>query len=428
MASVFKRKRRVTRNGRTVVVEAKKYTVQYSGADGKVHRQTAYTDRERSWTLAVKLERDAQSGEHAKHRKTPLSAHLDVFRRQLKEKERTAKHVRITCNRIAKVFQGCGFVRLADVAVSEIEEWLAEERELGIGIQTRNYYVAALKQFFSWMVKSKRAASSPVVDLEKLNAETDVRRVRRVLGPDELPRLIDAAQHGEPFRAVLYLLAVRTGLRASECASLTAESFDLTGRTVTVQAAYSKRRRTDTLPLRSDLARLLVEWLSGRTGPLWPGTWLERSARMIRRDLEAAGIPYETAEGVFDFHGLRHQFISDLARSGVHPKVAQELARHSTIALTMDRYSHVLSQQKVDALETLPALPLTQDLTQPIAPTCPETAQPVTKGGGVSVPIPTTEPLGASGVGTACPDLSPDDPSSGAGTRTPDTRIMIPLL
>ena len=26
---------------------------------------------------------------------------------------------------------------------------------------------------------------------------------------------------------------------------------------------------------------------------------------------------------------------------GVHPKVAKELARHSTIALTMDRYTHV---------------------------------------------------------------------------------------
>jgi len=285
------------------------------------------------------------------------------------------------------------------------------------------------------MVKSKRAASNPVVDLEKLNAETDVRRVRRVLDPDELPRLIDTARLGEPFRgiigpdrAVLYLLAVRTGLRASECASLTAKSFDLTGRTVTVQAAYSKRRRTDTLPLRSDLARLLVEWLPGRTGPLWPGTWLERSARMIRRDLEAAGIPYETGEGVFDFHGLRHQFISDLARSGVHPKVAQELARHSTIALTMDRYSHVLDQQKVDALESLPALPLTQDLTQPIGPTCPEVAHVVTMGDALPPQIPTAQPIVASGLGITFPDLSPDDASSGGRTRTYDTRIMIPLL
>ena len=39
------------------------------------------------------------------------------------------------------------------------------------------------------------------------------------------------------------------------------------------------------------------------------------------------------------FHALRHTFITNLARSGVHPKTAQSLARHSTITLTMDRYS-----------------------------------------------------------------------------------------
>jgi hypothetical protein len=43
---------------------------------------------------------------------------------------------------------------------------------------------------------------------------------------------------------------------------------------------------------------------------------------MIRRDLEAADIPDETETGAFDFHSLRHQFLSDPAGSGVHPKVA----------------------------------------------------------------------------------------------------------
>ncbi len=45
---------------------------------------------------------------------------------------------------------------------------------------------------------------------------------------------------------------------------------------------------------------------------------------------------------VIDFHALRHTFITNLARGGVHPKTAQSLARHSTITLTMDRYSHTV--------------------------------------------------------------------------------------
>ena len=50
---------------------------------------------------------------------------------------------------------------------------------------------------------------------------------------------------------------------------------------------------------------------------------------MLRRDLEAAGIPYRTAEGIADFHALRHTYASRLVRHGVSVKVAQDLARHS---------------------------------------------------------------------------------------------------
>ncbi|MDA1013272.1 MAG: hypothetical protein O3A00_02335 [Planctomycetota bacterium] len=42
---------------------------------------------------------------------------------------------------------------------------------------------------------------------------------------------------------------------------------------------------------------------------------------MIRVDLATAGIPYMDHRGhVFDFHALRHQFISMLAAAGIHPK------------------------------------------------------------------------------------------------------------
>jgi len=66
-----------------------------------------------------------------------------------------------------------------------------------------------------------------------------------------------------------------------------------------------------------------------------------------------------TRDLVADFHSLRHTFISNLARGGVHPKVAQSLARHSTITLTMDRYSHTLVGEHADALAVLPDLSAT---------------------------------------------------------------------
>ena len=57
-----------------------------------------------------------------------------------------------------------------------------------------------------------------------------------------------------------------------------------------------------------------------------------------------------------DFHALRHTFVTNLARGKVHPKIAQALARHSTIALTMDRYTHTDLGEQADALKVLSSL------------------------------------------------------------------------
>ena len=207
MASVFKRKRR-NKQGRLVV--SKKYSVKWTDANGKTHRRTAYTDKAESWALAKRLEAEAQADQTIRHRKTPFPEHLAAFRRSLEAKERTTKHIRITCHRIQRLLEGCGFVHLADVNVPDVEEWLDEQRELGIGIKIRNYYVAAIRQFFAWLVRVKRSICNPLADLEKLNSETDVRRPRRVLTQVELEALIDATQRGEPFRGII-LYAERIG-------------------------------------------------------------------------------------------------------------------------------------------------------------------------------------------------------------------------
>ena len=55
-----------------------------------------------------------------------------------------------------------------------------------------------------------------------------------------------------------------------------------------------------------------------------------------------------------DFHALRHSFVSLITQGGVHPKLAQNLARHSDINLTMSRYSDTLLRDKAEALDVLP--------------------------------------------------------------------------
>ena len=82
-----------------------------------------------------------------------------------------------------------------------------------------------------------------------------------------------------------------------------------------------------------------------------------KTANMLKADLADAGIPYIDDAGRYaDFHSLRHTTGSLLAASGVHPKVAQDLMRHSDINLTMSIYTHTLSSQRSEAIEKLPDL------------------------------------------------------------------------
>src|SRR5262249_16609638 len=122
---------------------------------------------------------------------------------------------------------------------------------------------------------------------------------RRHLEPDDFALFVESTRTGPTFRrlsgpdrAMLYTLAAFTGLRESELASLKPDSFALAGGqpSITVEAAYSKRRREDTIPFRPDLAELVRGWLAGRPArqPLWPGSWWKRGALLVRRDLATA--------------------------------------------------------------------------------------------------------------------------------------------
>ena len=323
-----------------------------------------------------------------------LAEHVEAWKKYLKAKGNTEDHAQHSCSRVKGIIAGCGFRTWSDISAGKIQEWLAEQREGSLtaakkarwgkawkinrnacrdrfnsekdfiedkqrksrmSIITSNHYGRAMKGFCNWMIRDGRASESPVRFLELLNERTEKKHERRALTTSEVRRLLQAAQ---PDRAMLYRLAVETGLRANEIRTLTRASFDFASEppTVSVKAAYSKHRRDDTLPLRKDTADALAVYMAGRmpSAPVFPNM-LARTAEMIRVDLKAAGIDYIDEAGRYaDFHSLRHTFITALARSGVHPKVAQELARHSTITLTMDKYSHTSLESEVEAIEKLP--------------------------------------------------------------------------
>ena len=119
-------------------------------------------------------------------------------------------------------------------------------------------------------------------------------------------------------------------------------------------AKKAKNRKPTKQPIPADFAAMLKDWLKGQEGRLWSRLACQRSAEMLRVDLKAAKIPEQTEDGEVDFHALRVTYITNLARSGIHPKTAQILARHSDIQLTMKVYTKLGRNEVADALKAMP--------------------------------------------------------------------------
>ena len=198
----------------------------------------------------------------------------------------------------------------------------------------------------------------------------------RPLTPEQVKMLLEAAS-GDRLEA-LYVLAVHTGLRQGELLGLKWDDIDLETGTLQVRRALTtakggprlaapktkgSRRRVSLTgsaaqALKSHLERQLEE--IDRAGSLWQENGLvfasETGAPLDRRDLTSrrfkpllkrAGLPH------FRFHDLRHTCATLLLTQNVNPKVVSEMLGHSSIAITLDTYSHVLPNMQDSAAHAL---------------------------------------------------------------------------
>ncbi len=166
--------------------------------------------------------------------------------------------------------------------------------------------------------------------------------------------------------AALWLLAVTTGMRQGELLALRWGDLDLDRRALQVTGTLQRSRssggmvreapktaRSQRRIMLGDLAvaalqQRRTEQVSERllAGPKWQdpdlvfttesGGPLDPSEllRHFRRLLTQADLPR------IRFHDLRHTAATLMLSRGVHPKVAADMLGHSTVAITLDLYSH----------------------------------------------------------------------------------------
>lgn len=270
--------------------------------------------------------------------------------------------------RFASVRHGKPPVKLTveDIDADLVADFLVHgETARGNTARSRNTRLAAIRSFFRYV-----AMTDPtwLLHCQRILAMPNKRYVRRAvtfLDVDEIAALLAAPDRttwaGRRDHALL-LLAIQTGLRASELVNLQCGDVMLgSGAHIRCMGKGRKERCT---PLRRDTAKLLAAWIGRHDGsePLFPsirGGHLSRDAleHLVRKHCLTASraCPSIGTKRVTP-HTLRHSTAMDLLHHGVDQAVIALWLGHESVATTQV-YIHADMRIKEEALARLAAPP-----------------------------------------------------------------------
>lgn len=273
-----------------------------------------------------------------------------------------------------------GNIPLQSLAARHIQGLYAQMIDRGLSatsvVQVHRIIRQALSHAVKWGVLGRNVA----------DATTPPRIQRKELDmwdTETIWRFLDATR-GSKF-GEFYQMALLTGMRRSELCGLQWDSVDLSnGRLSVVRTlqrltgeglveGQPKTQRSRRMIALSPDAVEVLHGIRGKQmesqlkyGEVWENTGYVFTQAdgspvdpdMISKDfpkiIRSAGLPKMT------LHGLRHAHASILLKEGINPKVVSERLGHSTIATTMDVYSHIMP-----GLQEAAALALDAGLARP---------------------------------------------------------------
>lgn len=277
---------------------------------------------------------DPQAAEVDAQAKRPIGEVLFEYAAYLRGKGVTQWHEHEAVRCCRRVLDAVGARCLEDVRADRVETWLSELVACGRSHRTRNVYLVRLKAMLNWAVRRERLRRNPLAGIELLPTRVDRREVSRALTPAEFAALLESVPCVR--RRAYYLLAGRCGLRWSEVRRVRWEDVDLDRGWLTVRPENEKARRGAEVALSDDVVSALCALDVEASGAVFGSS---PTRRTWKRDLERAGIAYDTAAGQADRKCLRKTFATHLCLAGVEFQVAVKAMRHSDPRQTLEFYT-----------------------------------------------------------------------------------------
>jgi integrase len=344
---------KVTPHGRKVFVvlyrtggagsRLRKYTI---GPYGRVTLHQAQVAAQRVFT--AKLEGRDPAGEKREAKRRIVADRVDdlleaYIAQHVSQRRSSGEISRLLRREIGKAWSSRS---IHEITKRNVVEVIAAIEQRGAPIAA-NKTLKTLKTFLRWCVGRGVLDQSPGdgVPLPAKELSRD-----RVLGDDELARVIVAARRiGGPYGGIVELLAL-TAQRREEVACITSDEFDIDQRIWTLPKSRTKNGKPHIVHLSNEAIVVL-----NRANKIGALVFSLVGAKPFR-DFSRAKRELDELSGVKDWrlHDLRRTCVSGMSRLGIPPHVADKILNHqagtiSGVAAVYQR--HDFLAERKDALE-----------------------------------------------------------------------------
>jgi integrase len=353
------------------------------GSDGKRRQKwvSAGDRKEDARRLRSKLVTEIHEGRYLEPTDTTLADYLDKWMSTCETtlgSRKTAERYRDICEK--NIAPKLGHIPLSKLTPLDIQGFYAWELSSGrkngkggLSAQTVLHHHRVLKRALSQAVKWRLVVSNPADGVDAPRPEQREMNALDGKGIEDLLRALEGDRLYFPTQ-----LAFTTGLRRSEILGLKWTDIDLSKADLSVRRSLEQTRgglrfkepKTKKSARTVALAPVTVKALGAHRAEqarvkLLAGEAYEDNGLVFPDPLGAAWKPDSFSSSfaakmrklgfTITFHDTRHSHATVLLAEGVHPKIVSERLGHSTIGMTLDRYSHVLPNMQEAAAQATEA-------------------------------------------------------------------------
>lgn len=269
---------------------------------------------------------------------------LDLFIAHLEGRGRCSKYRRLTKTAIKAAADYCQWTTIHDVSPRSIDAYMTKLASDGKSGRTQNLVLGYLSSMLSWCLRTERVnenAARKITKAHEFRGEGS-----DAFTPAEAHAVIMAAKRdaesprprfGATHRWALYTVLWYTGLRISEAHALKWHDIRLEGTPrIVIPPRTAKAKKAQEVPLHPSAIQALRAIMPPGVRPV-ANVFPFVHERCINADMDAAKL--DRTYRRLGFHSFRSGLATELANQNVHPRVAQEVLRHSDVRLTMRAYT-----------------------------------------------------------------------------------------